>query len=72
MNLKTILLVAGGLFALAGAVMDWDWFMNHRRASLIKTVLRGRRNARIFYALLGIGLAVMGVLGMAGIIDLSG
>jgi hypothetical protein len=53
------LVVGAGLFSVAGAVLDWDWFMNSRRAWLI-VKLFGRGGARVFYGLLGAVLAVMG------------
>jgi hypothetical protein len=63
------LLVAGaGLFSIMGAVMDWEWFMNSSRARIFVTIFT-RTGARIFYILLGLGLAVLGVLMAMGIIQ---
>jgi hypothetical protein len=61
------LFVAIGLFAIAGGVMDWEWFMNSRRAWLF-VKLFGRNGARVFYVLLGAGIAVVGVLVMLGVL----
>ena len=62
-------LIAGcGAFAVCGAVFDWEWFMNHRKARLFVRLF-GRGGARIFYALLGAGLAVLGVLMATGAIQ---
>ena len=36
--------------------MDWDWYMNNRRARLIVAIV-GRTGARIFYV--GLGAAFM-------------
>ena len=61
-------IAATGLFSVAGAALDWDWFMNHRKAQgLVR--LMGRGGARAFYGLLGLTLAVVGVLMGLGIIE---
>ena len=61
-------IAAAGLFSVAGAALDWDWFMNHRKAQgLVR--LMGRGGARAFYGLLGLTLAVVGVLMGLGIIE---
>lgn len=59
--------IAAGLFSLCGAVCDWEWFMTHRKASFFVSVF-GRIGARIFYALFGAGLAILGVLFLTGVI----
>ena len=56
-----LLLVLGGLFAVAGGVFDWEWFMGHRKARVFVKLL-GRNGARIFYCILGSVVAVLGVL----------
>ncbi len=55
----------GGGFSLAGAIFDWDWFMNNRRARLFVNLF-GRTGARIFYAGLGIFLIGLGLFGTGG------
>jgi hypothetical protein len=60
------LLVAIGVFAVSGAVFQWDFFMNHPKARFFVRLI-GLRGTRIFYALLGTALAVMGVLIVLGI-----
>ncbi|MCQ3931630.1 MAG: hypothetical protein DPW16_14325 [Chloroflexi bacterium] len=66
-NLLTFLLLFGaGAFTIVGAVMDWNWFMNSRRARFFVAIF-GRMGARIFYVLLGLF-----IIGMAGIIYLGG
>ena len=50
----------GGAFSLAGAIFDWDWFMNNRRARLFVSIF-GRTGARIFYGGLGLFLMGMGI-----------
>jgi hypothetical protein len=61
MGFESVILILVGLFSLAGGVFDWDWFMNNRRAVLMARILGGRRNARIFYVILGIGVTVLGI-----------
>ena len=55
-----ILLGLAGLFTIVAAVMDWNWFMNHHRARLF-VMLFGRQGARVFYAILGLIIAAIGV-----------
>ena len=71
MNPFGLLIVAGGLFSMAGGVLDWDWFMNHRKARFMCAILT-RNGARIFYVLLGLGLAIFGGLLTAGVIQDAG
>jgi uncharacterized membrane protein YuzA (DUF378 family) len=52
----SILIVLLGAICVAGGIFDWDWMMNRWRSRLIAKLLRGRRNARIFYILVGIAL----------------
>ena len=56
-----LLLVLAGLFAVAGGVFDWEWFMSHRKARVFVKLL-GRNGARVFYCILGSVVAVLGVL----------
>jgi drug/metabolite transporter superfamily protein YnfA len=53
--------MAAGLFAMAGAYFDWDWFMNNRRAWLF-VKLFGRGGARIAYGFLGGFIVLLGVV----------
>lgn len=72
MNPLGLIFVAAGLFSALGAVMDWDWFMNHHKARFMTTLL-SRNGARAFYVILGLGLVVFGILMAAGILqDSSG
>jgi len=61
MGIEGVILILVGLFSFVGGIMDWDWFMNNRRAVFMARILGGRRNARIFYVILGIGVAALGV-----------
>ena len=60
MEFSNTLIILIGLFSLLGAIFNWDWFMNNRRARIIVTLFK-RTGARIFYGLLGTGLIVGGV-----------
>jgi len=64
-------IVAAGAFSIAGAVADWDWFMNHRKARFFVNVL-GRDGARVFYGLLGTAIAALGVLKATGVLVACG
>jgi HEAT repeat protein len=59
------LIACGGLFALAAAFFDWEWFMNSRKARVFVDML-GRQGARVFYGGLGVFLIGLGVAGMGG------
>ena len=59
-----------GLFAIVCAAVDFDWYMNHRKARVFCTLLT-RTGARVFYIVLGLGLTVLGVLMLAGVVDAS-
>lgn len=51
--------ILAGLFTIAAAVLDWEWFFTNRRAAPFVRVF-GRSGARIFYGLLGVGILVLG------------
>ena len=65
-----LLITAVGLFSLSGAVFDWEWFMNNRKARPIVGIF-GRSGARIFYALLGAAFVTAGMLMVLGVIQTS-
>jgi hypothetical protein len=60
---SALAVIAVGLFAAAGGLYDWDWFMHNSKARFVSMVLT-RTGARIFYVLLGVGLAVVGGLAL--------
>ena len=62
--------IAIGVFSLSGAIFNWDWYMNSRRARLLVKLIT-RTGARVFYAALGLFLIGLGALGLLGMIDLS-
>ena len=70
MNLVGLFFIVAGLFSIAGAWFNWNWFMNARKARFIVRILN-RNGARIFYGCLGMVLLIFGILGTLGIIDLS-
>ena len=55
-----IFFVLVGLFSILGAVKNWDFFMNNRKA-YIWVKLFGRNGARIFYGILGFVIAIIGL-----------
>lgn len=55
------LLVFVGIFTLSGGVMNWQWFMNHRKARPFVRIL-GPMGARVFYALLGLVCVTFGLV----------
>lgn len=59
MDLRGLILVSAGLFTAAGGILNWEWFMNHRKARFMCALLT-RTGARIFYGILGFGIAVIG------------
>jgi small neutral amino acid transporter SnatA (MarC family) len=61
----SIFCVLAGLFSFAGAVSNWEWFMTNSRAAVFVRLL-GRTGARIFYGLLGVFLAALGLAGAFG------
>jgi hypothetical protein len=70
MNLFGLFFVAAGLFSAAGGFFDWEWFMNNHKARFMSAILT-RTGARGFYVILGLGLAVVGVLACMGVIDME-
>ncbi len=58
-----VLFIALGLFSVVAAVFNLDWYFKTSGAMTFVNWL-GRGGARIFYALLGIGLIICGLLGL--------
>ncbi len=67
MNFTGLIIVAAGLFSLCAAALDWNLFMQSRKAQWIVGIF-GRNGARVFYGILGLGLMVLGGLIAAGIL----
>jgi hypothetical protein len=55
-----IFTLGAGFFSIAGAVFNWDWFMENSRARFFVQIF-GRDGARVFYVILGLFLIVMGI-----------
>ncbi|MBN2137444.1 MAG: immunity 17 family protein [Sedimentisphaerales bacterium] len=62
-----LILVLAGLFAVVAAAFDWEWFLNSRKARPLVSLL-SRTGARIFYCVIGLGVAVLGLLIAFGVI----
>ena len=58
--LVVVLVIAAGAFSLAGSILNWDWFFNNRRATVMVSIF-GRMGARIFYGILGSALVLGGL-----------
>lgn len=52
MEPSALFVFACGVFVIAAAALDWDWFFTNWRARFFVNLL-GRDGARLFYALLG-------------------
>ena len=68
MNASGLVFMAAGAFSMLGAICNWDWFMNARKARFMVKILT-RNGARLFYGILGVGFAVPGVLTGMGIVE---
>ena len=53
--------IGAGTVALGGAVFEFNWFMNNRKAQALVRWF-GRTGARVFYGLLGTALISLGAL----------
>ncbi len=49
-----------GILSILASVLNWEWFFTAHNSQFIVRNL-GRNKARIFYALLGIGMIAAGV-----------
>jgi hypothetical protein len=52
-------LVAVGAFSVFGGATGWEWFMSHRKAEGMVSLL-GRTGARICYVLCGVAIIAFG------------
>lgn len=59
--LMVLIIVACGIFSICGAVFNWDWYFNNRKARGVVAIF-GRTGARIFYTILGVVIIVMGIV----------
>lgn len=60
-----LVFAAIGLFSLMGAVINWDWYFNNRRARGVVAIF-GRNGARIFYGILGVFIMAIGAVAVIG------
>lgn len=58
-----ILFIALGVFSIVAALFDFDWYFETSGATTFVRWL-GRKGARVFYALLGVGLIACGTAGL--------
>ena len=58
-----ILFIALGLFSVVAAIFDLEWYFQTSGAMTFVKWL-GRTGARVFYALLGLGLIACGIMGL--------
>ncbi|MGH7138294.1 MAG: immunity 17 family protein, partial [Pirellulales bacterium] len=63
-----LILAAAGIFSICGAAFNWDWFIESHKARFFVATF-GRTGARIFYAILGIVIVVIGVLMALGLVS---
>lgn len=57
----SVLLILIGLFTMAGGAFNWNWYMEHRKARFVSSLM-GRNGARIFYVVFGFGMTVFGAV----------
>ncbi|MBQ8181217.1 MAG: immunity 17 family protein [Ruminococcus sp.] len=55
-----IIMIAAGAFSLAGAICNWDWFMNNYKARPFMTLF-GRTGTRIIYGFIGVFIIAIAV-----------
>lgn len=58
-----VLFIALGVFSIVAALFDFDWYFETSGATTFVRWL-GRKGARVFYALLGVGLIACGTAGL--------
>ncbi|MDQ7826587.1 MAG: immunity 17 family protein [Candidatus Eremiobacteraeota bacterium] len=64
-----IFVICAGLFSICGALFNWEWYFNHRKArALVKLI--GRPMARVFYFIIGAALVTLGVCFHLGIMPM--
>ena len=56
-----VFILLAGLFSAVCAVMDYNWFMEHRKAQFFVRIM-GRTATRVFYFTIGAALFVMGIV----------
>ena len=59
----------GAAISLGTAIFNWNWAMKSDEAKPVVGLV-GRKNTRVFYAVLGLGFAVVGVLILKGVLQI--
>lgn len=67
MNFRGLIYILMGSVSLLGALRGYEWFVNHPKARFVARWLTPR-GARIFYAVVGIILIIVGTLLLTGVI----
>jgi immunity protein 17 of polymorphic toxin system len=62
-----LLLIVIGLYSIAGAALNWEWFMGDSKAKVFARLF-GRTGTRVFYIFLGVGFVIIGFLGVFGVL----
>ncbi|WP_288945808.1 Imm17 family immunity protein [uncultured Megasphaera sp.] len=63
-----ILFILLGLYSMGGAIKQWKWFVQDRRARKVAGRTGGTTGMRIFYVVLGLGFCIVGLISfMTGI-----
>lgn len=57
---QSLFILFGGLFVMAGAYFEWDFFFKHRKAQFMVRVM-GKKRARIFYFVFGFIIFLLGI-----------
>ena len=60
-----LILMGIGIFSILGSVLQWRFFVNHRKAQFFKRII-GETGMRIFYIILGGLLCVAGIFAALG------
>lgn len=64
----SLIVFIGALICLGIAIFNWNWAMKSNEAKPVIALI-GERNTRIFYAILGAGFLVAGVLILTGVLQ---
>jgi uncharacterized membrane protein YuzA (DUF378 family) len=63
-----LLAIVGGLYAIAGAALNWEGFMGDPKAQVFLRLF-GRTGTRVFYILLGVSVIIIDLYGIFGLPD---
>ena len=68
MDILPLFMIVVGVLLIAVSLLNWDWYFSQRRAQRMINMV-GRNCTRLFYALVGLALGVVGALMATGVID---